>query len=72
MAIKVLKHGHKVLNATCPRCNCEFEFADNDLAIEGNQMESYESIKCPECHYKITWWYGAKSGRSLAAQRPYN
>lgn len=72
MAIKVLKHGYKILNATCPRCKCEFEFNDDDMITEINQIDSYESIACPECHYKITWWYGEKSGRSRIVQRPYN
>ena len=72
MAIKVIKHGNKVLTAICPRCKCEFEFTNEDLKDYGNQIDWYEEINCPECHHRITWWYGEKSGRSLRGVRPYS
>lgn len=72
MAIQVIKHGHKFLRATCPRCKCEFEFLETDMDTYGDQRESYEAINCPDCGYRMTWFYGDKSGRQKTHARPYN
>ena len=71
MAITVIKHGNALLRATCPKCGCEFEFLNTDMDTYGNQIAQYESINCPDCHYKMTWLYGEKSGRSKVTPRPY-
>ena len=69
MAIKILKHGYKRLGAECPECGCEFTFLPTDMEVYGNRIDQYESIRCPDCNYKMTWWLGEKSGRN---NRPFN
>lgn len=71
MAIRVIKHGYQFLRATCPRCNCEFEFLETDMDTYGDQIESYEAINCPDCGHRITWYYGEKSGRQKTHAQPY-
>lgn len=64
MAIKIIQHGHTPMRATCPNCECIFEFRLSDLRTNDNHVETWESINCPECNQYISWWYGEKSGRS--------
>ena len=71
MAITVIKHGNALLRATCSKCGCEFEFLKTDMDTHDNKIYQYESINCPDCHYKIMWWGGEKSGRSTMHQMPY-
>lgn len=59
MAIKIIQHGEKIMRAECKICHCIFEFTISDLKTDGN----IEYIRCPECNYELTWWYGEKSGR---------
>ena len=63
MAIKIIKHGQLILRATCPRCDCIFEFMPSDMDIKGPLYAPIEFINCPECGNEITWWYEDKSGR---------
>lgn len=73
MAIQIIKHGQKRLITTCPNCECEFSFLESDMKDYGNQIDWYETINCPECHHRITWWYGEKSGRTAKTiNQPYN
>ena len=71
MAIRIIKHGYQSLQATCPRCKCEFEFLETDMDTYGDQIESYEAINCPDCGHRMTWFYGDKSGRKKTHARPY-
>ena len=64
MAIRVIKHGAQFLRATCPHCGCLFKFEIEDMFVFDTGIDKFEEIKCPECNYTITWWYGEKSGRT--------
>jgi hypothetical protein len=61
--IKIIKHGHKPLEAECPCCGCVFLFTINDLKTGINKLDAWEYINCPECNYCLTWRYGEKSGK---------
>ena len=49
--IKIIKPG-KIRIITCPRCDCEFSFEDEDI-VRGPQMDYCEEVTCPCCHYTI-------------------
>ena len=65
--IKVIKHGQKEFNCTCPRCGCEFTYEYEDIHTEAIRgiTYSYSStsyVVCPDCkhHCEIpgkTNWY---------------
>lgn len=48
---QILKHGNKLRKVTCPYCECEITFDDEDI-IEPSDWwtESFEEwLSCPEC-----------------------
>lgn len=54
--IKVVKHGQKEFNCTCPRCGCEFTYEYEDIHTETIKgiTYSYSStsyVVCPDCRY---------------------
>lgn len=49
--IKILKPG-KIRTITCPRCDCQFSFENEDIK-RGNQIEYFEEVICPCCHKRI-------------------
>lgn len=49
--IKEWEIRHKrVYVLTCEVCDCEFEVAYNDPAIQYDQKEGESYVKCPFCH----------------------
>lgn len=65
--IKVIKHGQKEFNCTCPRCGCEFTYEYEDIHTEAIRGITYNYsstsyVVCPDCkhHCEIpgkTNWY---------------
>lgn len=49
--IKIIKPG-KLRVITCPRCECDFSFEDEDIA-RGDQRDYYEKVVCPCCYLRI-------------------
>ena len=52
--MKILKRGtlpeERILNATCRKCQTEFEFAQSETTTVHDQREGdYLSIRCPLC-----------------------
>ena len=58
--MKVIRHGKKYQEMSCPYCDCYFSFTLNDITINEDvgEYEEYlhtcynESIFCPECTKK--------------------
>lgn len=59
--MKIIRHGKKYQEMSCPYCDCYFSFTPNDITIKEDvgEYEKYlhtcynESIFCPECKKKI-------------------
>ena len=49
--IKILKPG-KVQVVTCPKCECEFSFEDEDIEW-GDQRDPYKEVICPCCRNRV-------------------
>ena len=49
--IKIIKPG-KVQVVTCPTCECEFSFEDEDIEWE-DQRDPYKEVVCPCCRNRI-------------------
>lgn len=49
--IKIIKPG-KIRIITCPRCECQFSFEDEDVK-HGNQREYFKEVACPCCRKAI-------------------
>lgn len=45
--ITIIKHGIK-RRKTCPECECEFVYEEEDTYYEG-QREEYKVVNCPDC-----------------------
>lgn len=54
--MKVIKHGKAYRNPNakfeviCPICDCQFEYADNEVRFENIKGQTFDFIYCPECH----------------------
>ena len=61
--IKIIKEGKlpktykRLYTATCDKCNCEFEFEDEDFTRIEKRLNGFYYIKCPYCGYEIQGKY---------------
>lgn len=49
MAIKVIKHGEKTFQTTCPLCGCIFEYETEDIVKDEDSLGKHYYVKCPDC-----------------------
>lgn len=58
--MEIIKHGNNIKIRTCLNCGCEFKFSKNEekytyipSLFDGQLLESYRFINCPECGQEI-------------------
>lgn len=59
MAFKIIKEGKKkiaVFRATCPCCDCVFEFNKEDAEFDEDRDGKYLKLDCPCCGHLVWSW----------------
>lgn len=57
--MEVIRHGKKYAITICPECECEFRFAQHEIATKtvtgcaSGYYSQYDYVDCPECKYRI-------------------
>ena len=61
--IKIIKEGKLpikskvIFTAKCDKCNCEFQFEQEDFTKIERRIDGYHFIACPCCSYEIVGKY---------------
>ena len=68
MSIKVITHGEKKFQATCPVCGCVFEYELEDIKRDEDSLGKHYYVKCPDCEemiVKLKYCHGPYSNGGL-------
>ena len=58
--IKIIKDGSLskstkiIYKATCPFCDCVFEFEPEDIKTQERRLNGFITVECPYCHEDIS------------------
>ena len=68
--MKVLSHGKAYRVATCPVCNCRFEYSWTDITLNTSCGDEYSIYTyCPECHVNIYLYACERDGKNITEER---
>lgn len=59
MAVTIIKEGRlkiPVFRATCPCCDCVFEFNKEDATLNEDRDGKYFQLNCPHCGHPVWSW----------------